>query len=331
LSSSDPFDRGDPPPDSLAPPDLPRAVPGHVPVRDRPWLHALLLFLTFITTSLVGASAYIGFVTDLGMRGVRLPAMEALLHGLWYSVTALTILGAHEMGHYVACRYYRVDASLPYFIPAPWLSLFGTLGAVIRIREPIRTKRMLFDIGVAGPIAGFVVAVPALLLGMYWSRLIRLPPHIPGVELINLGEPLLFQMVKRMFFGVIPAGADVNMHPMVLAAWLGMLATALNLLPLGQLDGGHIAYANLGRRANVVTYVTLAIMFGLGIVVSVNWLFWSGLMLVMLFMFGWRHPPTSDEHDALGTGRLLLTLFAVVMFVLCFTPSPITPSELIGR
>jgi membrane-associated protease RseP (regulator of RpoE activity) len=332
LSSSDPFaPRGDLPPVTYESPELPRAVPGPAPPRDRVWLHALLLFLTFVTTSLVGASTYIGFISDLGLRRMTIPAMQALTNGLWYSVTALTILGAHEMGHYVACRYYRIDASLPYFIPAPWLSLFGTLGAVIRIREPIRTKRMLFDIGVAGPIAGFVVAVPALLLGMSWSRLIRLPPHIPGVELINLGEPLLFQMVKRLFFGVMPAGVDVNMHPMVLAAWLGMLATALNLLPLGQLDGGHIAYANLGRRANVVTYVTLAIMFVLGVVVSVNWLFWSGLMLVMLFLFGWRHPPTSDEHDALGTGRLLLTLFAVLMFVLCFTPAPITPSELIGR
>jgi membrane-associated protease RseP (regulator of RpoE activity) len=190
---------------------------------------------------------------------------------------------------------------------------------------------MLFDIGIAGPIAGFVVAVPALLIGMHWSRRIWLPPHIPGIELINLGEPWLFQMAKWLYFGEIPKGADINMHPMVFAAWFGMLATALNLLPLGQLDGGHIAYANLGRRANMVTYVALAIMFALGVAVSVNWLFWSGLMAAMLFTFGWRHPPTSDEQDDLGTPRLLLSLFAVLMFVLCFTPAPFAPTDLLGR
>ncbi len=331
MSSLEPSERGDLPPASYDSSGVPRAIAAPTLPRDRVWLHVLLLVLTFGTTTLVGASSYIGFISDLGMRRVQVPASVVLLNGLWYSVTGLAILGSHEMGHYLACRYYGINASLPYFIPAPWISLFGTLGAVIRIREPIRTKRMLFDIGIAGPIAGFVVAVPALLIGMHWSQRIWLPPRIPGVELINLGEPWLFQIVKWLYFGAIPKGADINMHPMVLAAWFGMLATALNLLPLGQLDGGHIAYANLGRRANIVTYITLAIMFALGVAVSVNWLFWSGLMAAMLFMFGWRHPPTSDEQDDLGTARLLLSLFAVLMFVLCFTPAPLAPSDLLGR
>jgi len=309
---------------------LPQAVATRPqPPRDRVWLHALLLLLTFATTTLVGAGAYQGFITDLGQRRVQIGQTDLLVRGLWYSLTALAILGAHEMGHYVACRYYRIDASLPYFIPAPVLSLFGTLGAVIRIREPIRSKRMLFDIGVAGPIAGFVVAVPALLLSMSWSHVMRVPLHSPGT--VELGEPLIFQMAERLFFGVIPEGYEINLHPMGLAAWLGTLATALNLLPLGQLDGGHIAYANLGRRANIVTYITLVIMLALGVLVSMNWLFWGGLMLVLLSVFGWQHPPTVDEHDMLDTGRVLITLFAVLMFILCFTPAPLTPSELFSK
>jgi membrane-associated protease RseP (regulator of RpoE activity) len=327
LSSLEPFERGELPASSHDSFELPRAVTAPEPPRDRIWLHALLLLLTLATTTLVGASSYVGYLTDFGQHRVRITATQALVHGLWYSVPALAILGSHEMGHYLACRYYGINASLPYFIPAPILSIFGTLGAVIRIREPLRTKRMLFDIGVAGPIAGFVLAVPALVIGMAWSRVVRLPQNLPGT--INLGEPWLFQIVKRMVFGNLPHGLDVNMHPMVLAAWFGMFATALNLLPIGQLDGGHIAYANLGRRANLVTYVTLAIMLVLGVTVSANWLFWSLLMLILLSMFGFRHPPTSDEHDDLGVARLLVTLFAVLMFILCFTPAPI--GELIGR
>jgi membrane-associated protease RseP (regulator of RpoE activity) len=323
-----PFERGSLPPsgfDSFS--EVPRAVAAPKPVRDRVWLHILLLLLTLASTTMVGANSYLGYITDFGQRRVFLPASSALLHGLWYSIPALTILGVHEMGHYLACRYYGIDASLPYFIPAPFVSLFGTLGAVIRIRQPLRSKRMLFDIGVAGPIAGFVFAVPTLILGMSWSRLVRLPQHMPGG--IDLGEPLLFRIAKHLTFGTIPKGFDINMHPMVLAAWFGLFATALNLLPVGQLDGGHVAYANLGKRANLVTYLTLGVMLALGITVSSNWLFWSVLMMAMLFAFGFKHPPTIDEHDDLDPVRLAVTLFAVLMFILCFTPAPI--SELLGR
>jgi membrane-associated protease RseP (regulator of RpoE activity) len=307
--------------------EVPRAVAAPAPPRDRVWLHVLLLLLTFVTTTMVGADAYGGFITDFGQRRVPLTYTTVLLNGLWYSVPALAILGAHEMGHYLACRYYGINASLPYFIPMfRGVSIFGTLGAVIRIREPLRTKRMLFDVGVAGPIAGFVVAVPTLILGMKWSRVIRLPPHLGGID---LGEPWLFQLVKHFFFGNIPKGLDVNMHPMVLAAWFGLFATALNLMPLGQLDGGHITYANLGRRANYVTYIGLGILFVLGVTVSANWLFWGVLMLGMLYMFGWEHPPTADERDNIGLARVLITLFAIVMFALCFTAVPMT--ALLGR
>jgi membrane-associated protease RseP (regulator of RpoE activity) len=324
----EPFERGYLPPSTYdSPSELPRAVPAPEPPRDRVWLHILLLLLTLVTTTFVGILMYSGFVgaAQLGQRRSPLSPGAAVLGGLWYSIPALTILGAHEMGHYLACRYYGINASLPYFIPFPF-SLFGTFGAVIRIREPLRTKRMLFDVGVAGPIAGFIFAVPATVVGMMMSRLVRLPPHSGGTE---LGEPLLFKLVERLWFGDIPKGVDINSHPLLLAAWFGLFATALNLIPIGQLDGGHIAYANLGRRANYVTYVMLAIMLTLGLTVSANWLVWSGLMLVLLSLFGWQHPRTSDESDSLGTARLLVTLFAILMFILCFTPVPLT--QLVGR
>lgn len=302
--------------------DVPRAVAAPEPPRDRVWLHVLLLLLTLVTTTFVGMLNYLGYVSDLGQRRIHLSATAAVLGGLWYSIPALTILGAHEMGHYLACRYYRINASLPFFIPFP--SIFGTLGAVIRIREPLRTKRMLFDVGVAGPIAGFVVAVPALLLGMAWSHPVRVPPNAG-----EYGEPLLFQFVKYLFYGHMPRGIDCNTHPLLFASWFGLFATALNLIPVGQLDGGHIAYANLGGRANYVSYVMLAIMLTLGLTVSSNWLVWSVLMIALLYLFGWKHPPTWDENDSLGTPRLLVTLFALLMFILSFIPVPII--ELVKR
>ena len=314
-----PFERG-----PVSPPaydsfdDVPRAVAAAEPPRDRIWLHALLLLLTLVTTTFIGTIAYRGFLSVVYLR--RVPWSWYVIQGglYWYAIPALSILGAHEMGHYLACRYYRINASLPYFIPFP--SIFGTLGAVIRIREPLRTKRMLFDVGVAGPIAGFVVAVPALILGMMWSPAVRIPAQLRGGE---LGEPLIFKLATYFIHGNLPKGVDINTHPLLYAAWFGFFATALNLIPVGQLDGGHIAYANLGRRANYVTYVMLAIMFVLGLTVSSNWLFWSVLMLGMLYLFGWKHPQTADENDSLGTARILVTLFAVLMFILCFTPVPL--------
>ena len=155
-----------------------------------------------------------------------------------YSGTILAILGCHELGHYFACRYYDVDASLPVFLPVPPPFLTGTLGAFIRIRQPIPSKRMLFDIGIAGPIAGFLVAVPALFIGVAMSHVVRIPENTGGM--VELGEPLLFKLASWMWWGTQPDGYSLNMHPVAFAAWFGLLATALNLFPIGQLDGGHI-------------------------------------------------------------------------------------------
>jgi membrane-associated protease RseP (regulator of RpoE activity) len=293
--------------------------------KDRVWLNVLLLLLTVLTTTWVGIESYVDFLADFTPL-THIPGLSAalVLRGLWYSGTILAILGCHELGHYFACRYYDVDASLPFFLPIP-ISITGTLGAFIKIREPIPTKRMLFDIGIAGPIAGFLVAVPALFLGVAMSHVVRLPPGFGGME---LGEPLLFQLAERLIVGTTPAGYSLNLHPMAFAAWFGLLATALNLFPIGQLDGGHISYAVLGRRSSQVTLATLAIAIGLSYF-AISWRVWTVLMIVMLFAFGRHHPPTFDEHVPLDRTRLWLALFALFMFIVCFTPAPIEPAQLL--
>ncbi len=293
--------------------------------QDRVWLHVLLFVLTIATTTLVGADHYAAYLLDFTMRRLPMSYGALLVRGLWYSGTIIAILGCHELGHYVACRYYDVDASLPYFLPVP-ISITGTLGAFIRIREPIPQKRMLFDIGIAGPLAGFVVAVPALFIGVAMSHVVRVPPNFTGFE---LGEPLLFKVAEWFIWGPIRDPYSLNLHPIAFAAWFGLLATALNLFPIGQLDGGHICYAVLGPRSTYVTVASIAIAIMLAARFSSSWVVWTGLMVLMLIMFGPRHPRVFDEEVPLDRSRKLLALVALVIFVLCFTPAPI--SELIRR
>jgi len=295
--------------------------------QDRRWLHLLLFVLTVGTTTLAGAGHYASFLSDFQAAPLDVSSASLLVNGLWYSGTILAILGCHELGHYFACRYYDVDASLPFFLPVPPPMLTGTLGAFIRIREPIPTKRQLFDIGIAGPLAGFIVAVPALFIGVALSHVVRLPPDFTG---FSLGEPLLFKLAEKLLWGTTPDGYSLNLHPMAFAAWFGLLATALNLFPVGQLDGGHISYAVLGRKSTAVTIA----MIGVAIVLtyfSTSWLVWTVLMIGMLIGFGPRHPRTLDEDVPLDRTRLVLAIVALVIFALCFTPMPIEPMELIGR
>jgi membrane-associated protease RseP (regulator of RpoE activity) len=297
----------------------------HPKFQDRVWLHALLFLLTVATTTFVGALHYDGYL-DFANQNAAFSLPGLLLHGFWYSGTILAILGCHELGHYFACRYYDVDASLPYFIPAP-LPLTGTLGAFIRIREPIPTKRMLFDIGIAGPIAGFLIAVPALFAGVAMSPMVKLPDDFSGY---NLGEPLLFKLAAALLWGPVPDGYTLNLHPMAFAAWFGLLATALNLFPIGQLDGGHISYAVLGRRSSQVTLATVSAIAALSYF-AMSWRVWTVLLILMLFAFGRHHPRTFDEDIPLDRPRLWLALGALVMFAVCFTPAPIEPIDLIRR
>jgi membrane-associated protease RseP (regulator of RpoE activity) len=311
-------------------------VPAFHPVYERAperwWLHAGLLLLTIVSTTIVGGCHYISYTTDFTslaelpdgggqLLGNLFSSPMFYLHGLWYSLTVLSILGCHEMGHYIACLRYGVDVSPPYFLPAP-LPLTGTLGAFIRIRSRIPTKVALFDIGIAGPIAGFLVAVPALFLGLSMSRMVKLPAD-PS-QLMELGEPLLFRFASWIVWGTVPDGYSINMHPMAFAAWFGLLATALNLFPIGQLDGGHISYAVLGRRSTIVTLLMAAVAVGLTFVSS-SWIAWTVLLIVMLVTIGARHPRTLDEEIPLDRGRLILAAVAMVMLIVCFTPAPIEP------
>jgi membrane-associated protease RseP (regulator of RpoE activity) len=290
-------------------------------------LHILLFLLTFLTTTFAESQAFLTVPIALAANiwngdwafnpfmGFTWAAFE---RGLGYSLPLLTILSAHEFGHYFACRYHKVDATLPYYIPAP-LPLTGTLGAVIRIREHFPSKKALFDIGVAGPIAGFVALLPFLYWGLSLSRV----GPIPSDEgLIYFGEPLLWRLGEWLHFGTIPPGHDTFLEPMAFAAWWGMLATALNLLPFGQLDGGHIMYAALGKRAAWVSMATLVTVVLLNIG-SASWAFFALMLVVMTFMFGFRHPRIHDEDVPLDPVRKAVAVMAAVIFLLCFTPVPI--------
>jgi membrane-associated protease RseP (regulator of RpoE activity) len=299
--------------------------------QSRLWLHVTLLLLTIASTTIAGALHYASFVSAFSglpdTMTLRVLLKTFWLQGFWYSGTLLGILGAHEMGHYLLCRRYNVDASLPYFIPMPpFFFLTGTLGAVIKIREAFPTRKVLFDIGVAGPIAGFVVLVPALFYGMTMSTVV---PEPTSGAVLFLGEPVLFKLAAWAVFGTVQHGYTVNIHPVVFAAWFGMLATALNLLPFGQLDGGHITYATLGRWSTPISVATVATAIGMTFI-SVSWLVMTVMMLVMLFMLGPRHPRVIYEYESLDATRNMVAVFALVMFILCFTPVPIQLQDLVG-
>ena len=323
LPITDPVDRYDDFVPVYVPPPLP-------PAHGRLWVQLVLLCATIVTTTFAGGFHYDSFAIDLSTIN-QLPeptSTSALLldplfwlRGLWYSLTILAILGCHEMGHYVACLRYGVEVTRPYFLPAP-LPLTGTLGAFIRIRSRIPNKIALFDIGIAGPLAGFVVAVPALFIGLWLSRVDRLPDD--ASNLMELGEPLLFRFAAWIVWGDVADGYTINMHPMAFAAWFGLLATALNLFPIAQLDGGHIAYAVFVRRATTITIVMIGVAIGLTFVSS-SWIAWTVLLVIMIVMMGPRHPPTLDEDESLDRGRLLLAVVALVVLIVCFTPAPIGP------
>ena len=288
--------------------------------RRRLWLHILLLCLTLFTTTVMGARLVHNFAhnvppfsdddLDAFARLFSNPAL--LLDGLPFSLTLMTILMAHEMGHYIACIYYRIDASLPYFLPAP--TLIGTLGAFIRIRSPISTRRELFDVGVAGPIAGFVFLLPALFIGVAYSKV------IPDINLrgeIYFGVPLLQSLAQQLLFPGTPA-TDLYLHPIGRAAWVGLLATALNLLPIGQLDGGHILYAFFGRWHRTLTHVFIALLVPMGILYSLSWIVWA----VLLFVFARKHPSVHDRLP-LGPARAALAILSLLIFIAAFSLSPI--------
>jgi membrane-associated protease RseP (regulator of RpoE activity) len=292
------------------------------PPKQRLWLHLLLLVLTLFTTTLVGAHMQYNFSHNLPFFDIEqlstvftigLQSPARFLAGLPFSLTLLTILMAHELGHYLACVYYGVDATLPYFLPSP-TPVTGTFGAFIKIRSAIRSKRILFDIGVAGPLAGFVFLLPALGVGLAFSKVL---PGINRQGTIQLGVPALQWLAQHLIFPGVPA-QDIYLHPVARAAWVGMFATALNLLPVGQLDGGHIVYAILGRSQKWITNTFLVALVPMGKLWS-GWWFWA----VMLFFFARKHPPLYD-HSEIGNPRVRLGILALVVFVLCFSFAPLS-------
>ena len=221
------------------------------------------------------------------------------------------------MGHYLMCRRYGIDASPPFFIPFP--SLVGTMGAFIRIREPFRSKDQLFDVGVAGPIVGFVVALPILVYGMAHTRVN--PAAVEGGTLI-FHYPLLVTLLQKLLLGTTFTSFDVIEHPAFVAGWFGLFVTALNLVPIGQLDGGHALYAIAGRHTRKIVLPLLAVVVGLGFKFA-GWWFWAALLVIM----GIRHPRLVDEEAPLDPRRKAIAFLVLVMFVLCFTPVPIEESS----
>ncbi len=256
---------------------------------DKPWINLILFALTILSTYLTW--------------------------GIWYSVAVISILLAHEMGHYLMCRRYRIPATLPFFIPFPYINPFGTMGAMIQIRGLIPNKRALFDIGAAGPLAGLVVTIPVIYLGALKSQV------VPVKEIsdfsITLGESLLFKAISSLAHISVPEGHDVMLHPLAYAGWVGLFVTALNLLPIGQLDGGHIFYSVFGRRGFKFMYVFL---IGLGIL-SIFYVGWV-LLFVLLLILGRHHPPPVDDFTPLDRKRKILAYIIFIIFLTSFTPFP---------
>ncbi|OGB98231.1 hypothetical protein A2V82_07035 [candidate division KSB1 bacterium RBG_16_48_16] len=239
-----------------------------------------------------------------------------LTSGPWYSFAIIAILLSHEMGHYLMCRRYGVPATLPFFIPFPFGNPFGTLGAVIQMRGAIPSRRALFDIGAAGPIAGLVVTLPAIYFGVQKSTVLHLSQADSAG--IILGESVLFKLIKFLAIGPVPQGYDVMLHPLAYAGWAGLFVTALNLLPIGQLDGGHIVYSILGRfQSRKVTYVFL-VSLGVLAIVYPGW----ALLFALLLIFGRRHPSPQDDATEIGSKRIILGILLMAIFILSFTPMP---------
>ncbi len=297
---------------------VPEPPPPRVRFRHRYPLHVVLFLATMFTTSLAGGCHAAGF-RQVSSTSSGLPFLDIVILGLSYSIPIMAILAAHEFGHYFYCRKHQVDATLPYFIPAP-IFLTGTFGAVIRIKEAFPSKRALFDIGVAGPIAGFITLIPFLFWGVSMSEVM---PFEPTESTIYFGEPLLYRLAAWVTLGPLPEGTDVVIHPMAFAAWFGMLATALNLLPFGQLDGGHIIYSLVGRRASHISLATLGATLLLT-TLSTGWWSLAIMMLIMAFMLGLGHPSVADEDTPLDPKRKLVALFAFFMLAVSFTPVPIS-------
>jgi len=280
----------------------------------RPLLAVLLFAATVLSTFAAGYAFFTGSETFDALRAWPFPG--SLLSGAPFALTLLAILGVHEFGHYFTARYYGAAVSLPYFIPAPML--FGTFGAIIRMRSPARNRNALFDIAAAGPLAGLVVALPALIVGLTWSRVV---PAEAGAGFGGFGYSLLTRLFVYLRFGELGQGMSVMTHPMADAAWVGCFVTALNLFPVGQLDGGRIAYALSSRRHRMLGVATWVFLLAMGAVTgSINWFVWAALLF---FLVGFDHSPPLDDLTPLSPARRLLGLACLVLVILLLPPIPV--------
>ena len=281
----------------------------------RVWINVVLFAATVLATLLTGAINEVGQTVP---ERLILPALLRqpllLLTGVPFALTLMSILLCHEMGHYIVGRRYNAPVSLPYFIPMPFFGLFGTMGAVIVQRAPFEDRRSLFDIGVAGPLAGLVVTLPLLVYGLATSKVGPIPPGS-----LMEGNSILYLAIKYLIFGkVLPGnGLDVSLNAVAWAAWGGLLITSLNLLPVGQLDGGHILYALLGKRAWPVATGVVLLLLAMGFLWS-GWFLWAILILV----FGVRHPAPLNDLSPMGFKRALVGVGVLILFMLTFTPIP---------
>ena len=272
-------------------------------MREVPLTNVILFLLTLISTLSAGA-------LQQGINPFQNPGF--IWKGIPFSFTLLMILGAHEFGHYFMSRRHNIDVTLPFFIPAP--SFIGTFGAFIKMKSPIMDRRILLDVGAAGPLAGMMVAVPALLIGLYLSE-IKFESMETGM---NLGTSIFFKLLSWIVYGIIPDEANLVLHPVAFAGWIGLLVTCLNLLPVGQLDGGHVAYAVLGSKQSLISKAVIGILLVLGIIGWSGWLIWAAILMVM----GTNHPPVIYDWIPLDKKRMTIGWIALAIFVLTFTPVP---------
>lgn len=299
------------------------ALPQLSPTR-KEWTISLLLFLaTLLTTTFAGLVYYAGGESgEVGSSILPVFHPSLLTAGLSFSVPFLGILLAHELGHFFACRYYSISCTPPFFIPLP-LNIAGTLGAFIRIRSPFPNKRALFDVGIAGPLAGFIMTLPILFFGIAQSRLIPITEMPDG---ISFGEPLIFRWIGAWILGYSPDKQVMIAHPATMAAWFGLLVTSLNLFPIWQLDGGHITYALFGRalQKKMSVFAAIALIF----ISFLGWPIPSYLVFgLLILILGGRHslfhPPTLFDEMGLTKGRILLSYLTLTIFIISFTPVPI--------
>ena len=269
-----------------------------------PFLHIVLFILTMLSTLFVGA-------LQTGADILKDP--WKIYYGLPFALTLMIILLTHELSHYFASKKHGVNATLPYFIPAP--TIIGTFGAFIKMKSPIITRKALIDIGASGPIAGFIVSVIAVMIGLHLSKIV---PVAETKGALTLGDSILFSFLAQAVIGVTPADSDILLNPVAFAGWIGLFVTSMNLIPVGQLDGGHIAFALLGEKQTRLSFILVLVMSLLGVLLWEGWIIWAVLLLVL----GLRHPPVISWEVPLDTRRKVIGWIAFLIFILTFIPVP---------